>query len=47
MEVLQAGPQHRAAEAQHFTSGLEVSAAKPESPRRKKKKHFKRAQRKR
>lgn len=39
MEVLQA--------AQHFTSGLEVSAAKPECPRRKKKNHFKRAQRKR
>lgn len=40
MEMLQAGPWERGAEAQHFISGLEVSAAEPESLRRKKNKPF-------
>lgn len=40
MEMLQAGPRDRGAEAQHFISGLEVSAAEPESLSRKKNKPF-------
>lgn len=46
--MLWAGPQDReqGAEAQHIASGLEVSAAEPESLR-KKTNHFKRAQRRR
>lgn len=31
METRYAGPRDRGAEAQHITSGLEVSAAEPES----------------